>query len=845
MDSTHFEQGGARSHGREAGEITGIVRTADRRRATGGERHRPDAIELRPSQQGAFEALRATSFAILNAPTGWGKSLVLCALAGDELLASPNRKVVICIPQNVIAKGFIRTAQVKLPGGAILNWDVTHNLCSDKMAGEKVDFLADFLVSPAAGDSINKRVVICTHVGLTAAFAKLGEEPFRHAICNTTFFVDEAHHLQASDESCNQLGGVISHVLDSGEPTVRVLLATAFFFRGDKLSILNDDHLGRFERHTVPFDTYWRTLEHLETYEYNFVTYKGTVWTPLEKLLEYSQVPTIVYCPPLGHRLLLGKHKDCFAERVLRLIKKHYGARLWRPGLQAAVQNNVVLDLVDTSFRAEKVQFAMNHGDRIAAILTVGMFREGADWVQAARVIDLIPSGSDQDRNQRFGRLIRDCPGKTSVAYYSFFPQITDLNDDEQRRDLTKLYAHFHASLVLDNALAPIQIPKLPSDGEGSEKEARGRPVDLLGQYDEQTQEAIVTECHESLIRLHAKCEQEHTVVTAQQAQNAVYSVLKGYSVEDPEPLAKQIVLLFRRRSNLSLPVADLVNAGFDKVWHSDALEGIRLFSGGVGGPSTFAEIREAIAAVCEARWMEMYEQLRSHPGAPPRQSRASWWITNQKSAYRDGGLSDERVRLLEQIPWWKWTRTPLDRWMDMYKQAAALSDPPAYCGRGKASPVYQWCGKQRMAYRQGKLSEQQIELLGQITWWVWDSELMRWEENYSALVKLNRLPRAAEEYGEERLYNWVQSCRKRRHGLSPEQLSRLEALPFWTWNGVNHARWEEQFRSLADLGRKPRSSPTHGEQGHYDFMRSCIRRRDRLTEEQIERLESFDWWTW
>lgn len=254
-------------------------------------------MKLRPSQQKAFEELSALDFGILNAPTGWGKSLVLCALAGDELLADPARKIVICIPQTIIAKGFINKAQIELPNEKLLTWNVRHNLCSDAMVGEKIEFLADFLASPPAGESLESRVVICTHVGLTAAFARLRQDEFQQAIRDTTFFVDESHHLQASDESSNELGAVISSVLDSGEPTVRMLLATAFFFRGDKLPILDEEHLDRFERHVVPFDTYWKSLRYIESYKYDFVTYKGTVWRPLEKLLASSQEPTICIAP--------------------------------------------------------------------------------------------------------------------------------------------------------------------------------------------------------------------------------------------------------------------------------------------------------------------------------------------------------------------------------------------------------------------------------------------------------------------------------------------------------------------------------------------------------------------
>ena len=46
----------------------------------------PRTHVLRPNQARAFDALGDQRLAILNAPTGWGKSLLLVGLAGQDLL---------------------------------------------------------------------------------------------------------------------------------------------------------------------------------------------------------------------------------------------------------------------------------------------------------------------------------------------------------------------------------------------------------------------------------------------------------------------------------------------------------------------------------------------------------------------------------------------------------------------------------------------------------------------------------------------------------------------------------------------------------------------------------------
>ncbi len=123
--------------------------------------------------------------------------------------------------------------------------------------------------------------------------------------------------------------------------------------------------------------------------------------------------------------------------------------------------------------------------------------------MQAARIIDLVPTGSDQDRLQRFGRLCRDCPGKSHVSYFSFFPYVVEQNEDERRAVLSKLYAHFHASMILENAIQPIKI-RVGQTGRTTDKSEKthGR-LDLLGQLSEKVQEAILRQSSEELLRIH------------------------------------------------------------------------------------------------------------------------------------------------------------------------------------------------------------------------------------------------------------------------------------------------------------------------------------------------------
>lgn len=787
-------------------------------------------ITLRKSQRRAFRNLQQTRYGILNAPAGWGKSILLCALASHDLLIDAARKVVICVPQTIISKGFIRRQSISLPTGQVVNWNVNQNLC--EAVPEKVASLRQILLEPAKA-TLPDRVIVTTHRTLSAAFQKLDSRDLSTAIRNTTFEIDESHHIQAADEESNQLGAAVSSILDADDPTVRVILATAFFFRGDKLPVLEDKYVSHFRRHSVPFDEYWSGLKHLETYRYEFVAYTATVWSEVEKLLAFSQDPTLIYCPPNGHRLLLGESKAKFTNEVIQLVIRHFGAEVWQPGVSPS--KPVILDLVDEKHRADKVRFAMNHGDQITAILSVGMFREGADWVQAQRVIDLIPSGSDQDRNQRFGRLIRDFPGKTSVSYYSFFPRIADATKEEQRKSLSELFAHFHASLVLENALVPIRVPKQRDCGR-REDDARGRRVDLLGKFDAQTQKGIFTDCHEALSRLAAEVEGTDTTVNHEDAFREITAVLKRWEIkQNVEPLAKQIVLILRRRANLNLPVEDLVEAGFDKVWASDALEGLRLYSAGFGGPTTFMEIRQAVRNVFESRWSEMYEQLRQLPGQPPSFTRAQWWMNYNRELHSKDLLSQERVRLLEQIPWWSWRKSYKSRFEGQYTALKALDQPPE-----PSEPLYVFVHAVRDRYQAGKLSKHRIELLEAIPWWTW-----RIRQTFGGLChEAASLPK--EPSRNTRLGQWVWRTRRRyaQGELTQEEIAKVESISWWSWVSTVESTWMTNYESVARLP-KPPNNREHPKEYKFVQHQRAKNKGGKLSQEQIRLLEAVPWWTW
>ena len=727
--------------------------------------------KMRNDQLLAYHALVEHDLCIMNMPTGWGKSFELCCLVATDLMRG-DRKVVVCVPQRVIAKGFTRRMNIELPGKGVFEWHLPQNLCDT--TPEKVQQLIEFLREPP-GETPQDRVVLVTHMSLSYAFQQMSDEEIAACLPLLTLVIDEAHHVQTSEHGCNQLGKVIDALLASNASGLKIILATAYFFRGDRLPIISDNHLSRFYRYHIPFDEYWKSLQHIKTYSYDFVTYKATPFQELETILKQGREPTIIYCPPEGHKMLLGKPKETFVRRVRRLCEKLLAATPWKPSMKVS-DANVVVDLVATEHRAEKIRFIANHGERVIAVLTVGMFREGADWVEAARIIDLVPTGSDQDRLQRFGRLLRDRPGKKHVGYISLFPHVVDQGEEERREDLTKLYAHFHASIVLGNAIRPIKMPIGNYVDSTEEKGKRNcERLDLLGQLNEATQETIIRRSFEELLKLHAEKTRSGSSISPKEAQETVISVLREVGVDNHlEGLAKQVILVMRRQANISLNTDDLVQAGFDKVWATDIFDGLMAYSAGIGGPETLAEIRKVIDNVFDAQWQEIFEKVRALPRVPSPQDSAYWWCMHNKAMHAQGRLSESRARLLESISWWSWSSGIADRWQTQYSEVSAMSDCPR-----AGTTQYAWVRQQRRLHDQGKLEASKITMLEAIPWWSWATNSKNWDGMFDRVADLPEPPaRGTKEY------EWVRTQRKffAKGKLLPDRIARLEQIAWWQW---------------------------------------------------------------
>jgi len=108
-------------------------------------------------------------------------------------------------------------------------------------------------------------------------------------------------------------------------------------------------------------------------------------------------------------------------------------------------------------------------------------------------------------------------------------------------------------------------------------------------------------------------------------------------------------------------------------------------------------------------------------------EKRAGDWQQNQRQAYKNKTMSDERIELLNNTPGWTWDEEDTyqeqwDHWKDQYVKKGNKK-PSDHSKDPDEKRAGQWQSKQRQAYKKKTLSEERIELLNDTPGWTWEGK--------------------------------------------------------------------------------------------------------------------------
>jgi hypothetical protein len=381
----------------------------------------------------------------------------------------------------------------------------------------------------------------------------------------------------------------------------KVWLATATYVRGDCLDILCRANARAFETYYLPLDKHWNeNIKYLKSYQYGFVNYTGDeIFGHIEEIFRDHR-KTIIYCPRSNSELAQRHSNGCklaFRDRVIQAIKK-------------AWPKADILDLISTNGREDKKQKTLMVAKELAkkdVVLTIGMLDEGIDWPECEQILELVPSESFRVACQRFGRLLRDIPGKKKVYYTAFLPTcLVELTDREgYRKHLNAAHARLNDSFLLEDSIQPVVVPKGEEDKDDTPRD--GTPNWFKRDVpDDNDRNALLTGIEHEWCFLKGEADARGETFTSDTAAEILMSILKQRKLKHAPQVARHIMAMFQRRFlHYGKGMEWVVDAGFDKV-----IEGVLGFVAKGCGVKTFAQYRQITMKAEQVEWSRLADEF-------------------------------------------------------------------------------------------------------------------------------------------------------------------------------------------------------------------------------------------
>jgi len=224
--------------------------------------------------------------------------------------------------------------------------------------------------------------------------------------------------------------------------------------------------------------------------------------------------------------------------------------------------------------------------------------------------------------------------------------------------------------------------------------------------------------------------------------------------------------------------------------------------------------------------WLEALHECVAAKDGLPKQSTvwtrpdgSKWkigsWIANQRQARKKGKLSEDRVRLLEEVPGWIWEDEkmknkaviqPWPMWLEVLRECAAAegrlpSQSTVWTHPdGSVWKIGSWISEQRTMHKKDKLPEDRARQLEAVPGWIWEDERMKnkaaiqpwpmWLEVLREYVAAEEgLPKRSTVWPRPdgstwKIGNWISEQRQaRKKGkLLEDRARQLEAVPNWKW---------------------------------------------------------------
>jgi len=825
----------------------------------------PDEYSMRPMQAMGYQELSDATHAVVNAPTASGKALLMCWLIANLLQKNPTKKAIITVPQTIIGSGFKGYFKLKLEtheDGAF-DWSPMHYLF-DGDKNSNIYRIKQFLSRQGNAKDINDRILVCSHSTIVSAY-----QQFPELLHNVVVCIDEAHHIHFScteddnelfTDYHNQIGDLVRHCIVNEDSDINLLLSTATMFRGDRLSVIPEEHSDKFARFHYPMDEYLTDCYWLRSFDYNFVMYSHKWKEALEQIYNPGR-KAIIYIPPVNSKRCSYGDKTIDVRKVYEaisnvedpeIVEEPSGITLIKRSDGSWIK---VVNLVDDSDlalrkkRKDLIHDAHNHVDNsmVDVVIALNMFKEGGNWKWAEDIMIIGNRGSLVDRQQIPGRGFRDAPNKEHLSVYEFIQFSFDQLDKESyREDVNNYIKVLFSTMLYEDAIYPIRVPIKNSGGAGSNDTAVRTSDYFTDQvHDHNKRVEILNDILEDCIRLQTNGTVDfgkNNEESQDKFYDVVSSVLNDNGVEEHhKEIGDYIYKKWMKESIGKVKGIDVSAIDFDimSCGEVNPLSFILYYSE-VCGLDTFKKFRdsfESSSALKKERLLKMARNGDDRPSGRKHELGAALGrYTNPRTASYDKEFDDEIRRLR---PDWFVNQNELanEKKKSLLEMARNNEDRPSGRKHELGTALQRYTNPDHDCY--DKEFDDEIRRL-RPDWFVNQSELAN--EKKKSLLEMARRGDGRPNSKTHELGESLKSYTNPDSGCYDkefdDEIRRL--VPDWFY--TNDEKWEKNFNTLLEYVKTKKQIPTvHSSIGRWAYNQKI--RGGKISQDRRLKLESVPGW--
>jgi hypothetical protein len=279
-----------------------------------------------------------------------------------------------------------------------------------------------------------------------------------------------------------------------------------------------------------------------------------------------------------------------------------------------------------------------------------------------------------------------------------------------------------------------------------------------------------------------------------------------------------------------------------------------------------------------EIRFAKLMEYVESHGNAEvpllyttSEGYKLGKWLSNERSKWLENKTSPDRIKRLEAIPGWSWSKVSLDeRWengfrlLEQYVAINGHSRVPATHVTPSGYELGAWIDRQRRLRAAKRLDQNRTQRLDGLPDWSWEikkiapRQSLEWEDAFSKLVEFSSceghvmVPRQHETVDGFRLGSWVDYQRRSESSVPAHRKSKLDSIPGWVWS-PKQERWEIGFAELMAYVKThgdakvplTHTTPQRYRLGKWVAMVRRKKLKNKLSPDRMKRLESVPGWVW